>query len=201
MPMVVTRRFSARVSGSTWKAVRCDRCQSQFAYQMTREFTGQGVSPYMLDDAGAQQRAQTAANRGLEHALTNASDDVPCPQCLAYSTDATVRLKKAKYGWMFVVGLLACFGTLTIAPALFAPDVPIAGAIAAVVVGSGIGIGLLVARSKLMNDFDPNSEESRGDRQTLLATKKTILRAQYEALLDEARARGEVDQMIQINWR
>jgi len=46
MPMIVTRRYSARVSRSAWKAQRCESCQTQFAYQVTREFTGQGVSPF-----------------------------------------------------------------------------------------------------------------------------------------------------------
>lgn len=199
--MVVTRRFTATVSGSTWKPQRCDRCQTQFAYQMTRESTGQGVSPYMLDDHGAQQRASAAAQRSLEHALTNAKDDVPCPRCLSYSADATLRLKKAKFGWMFVLGMLGLLGTLTMSPSLLAPELSVAPVIGTLVVVLGGSVALLVARAKLMGNYDPNSDELRTDRQTALGKKKTMLRADYEAMVQVARAQGvDDDELVHIAW-
>ncbi len=200
MPVVVTRRYSARVSGSAWKPMRCERCQTQFAYQVTREFTGEGVSPYMLDNAGAQERARAAAHKGLAHSLANAKDDVPCPRCLSYNADAALRLKKAKFSWMFVLGLLGLLGTLTISPALVGGDIPVATAIAVAVAGFGVSIGLLVMRARGMSNFDPNSDELRATRQDTLAKKKTILREQYEALMESARAAGRADELIQIAW-
>lgn len=200
MPVVVTRRYSARVSGTAWKPLRCERCQTQFAYQVTREFTGQGVSPYMLDNAGAQERARAAAHKGLEHSLANARDDVPCPKCLAYNGDAVLRLKKAKYGWMFMLGLLGLFGTLTMAPLLTTPEFANAAVGALVVVGLAISAGLLIGRSRLMSNYDPNSEELRPTRQTVLANKRTILREQYEALIDAARADGREHELVRIAW-
>lgn len=201
MPMVVTRRYSAQVSGSAWKPVRCGRCQTQFAYQVTREFTGQGVSPYMLDNAGAQERARTSAHRGLEHALANARDDVPCPSCLDYDADATLRLKKARYGWMFALGLLGLLGTLTLTPSLLAPGVPLGPALVMVLVALAVSAGLLVARARLMSDYDPNSDELRAARQTALSQKTVILRERYEAMVDAARAQGRAEELVQIDWR
>jgi hypothetical protein len=201
MPVVVTRRYSAKVSGSAWKPLRCERCQTQFAYQVTREFTGEGVSPYMLDNAGAQERARAAAHKGLEHSLANAKDDVPCPKCLSYNGDAVTRLKKAKFGWMFVLGLLGALGTLTISPMLAADrGTSPAIAIGIVLVGFGLSGGLLFMRSRGMSNFDPNSEELRATRQDTLSKKKTILREQYEALMESARAAGRADDLIQIAW-
>jgi hypothetical protein len=198
--MVVTRRYTARVSGSTWKPQRCERCQAQFAYQVTREFTGQGVSPYMLDNQGAAERARSSAHKGLQHALDNAREDVPCPKCLTYNADATLRLKKAKYSWMFVLGLLGLFGTASILPVLFAPGIPKVGAVLVALGGLSLSAGLLIGRSRLMGDYDPNSEDLRATRQTALSQRKTILREQYEAVMDAARASGQADEMVQIAW-
>ncbi|MFT3711254.1 MAG: hypothetical protein QM817_26790 [Archangium sp.] len=189
-----------RTSGSAWKSQRCERCQTQFAYQVTREFTGQGVSPYMLDNAGAQERARTAAYKGLEHALANAKEDVPCPKCLTYNADATLRLKKAKYGWMFALGLLGLFGTATMSPVLLSPEIPKAATALLVIGGVCLSAGLLFGRSRLMDNYDPNSEELRTTRQTVLGAKKTILREQYEVLMEAARASGKADELVQINW-
>lgn len=181
--------------------MRCERCQTQFAYQVTREFTGEGVSPYMLDNAGAQERARAAAHKGLEHSLANAKDDVPCPRCLSYNADAALRLKKAKFSWLFILGLLGALGTLTISPVLVGDrTTPVAITAAVLLVGFGISGGLLFMRSRGMSNFDPNSEELRATRQATLAKKKTILREQHEALMDSARAAGKADELIQIAW-
>lgn len=199
----VGRRYSARVEGATWKPVRCDRCQAQWAYQVKREYTGQGVSPYMLDNAGAASRAQSSANQGLERALEQAKDDVPCPRCLAYQNDMATRLKKSKFAWMFALGMIALFGTLSmVAPLVVAPDSPFPQAvgIGLMLAGFGTGIALLVGRSRLMAAFDPNAEELRMTRQSTLAAKKTILREQYEALVAAARADGRADDLVQISW-
>jgi hypothetical protein len=202
MPMVVTRRYSVSVEGAAWKPVRCERCQTQWAYQVKRQFTGQGVSPYMLDNDGAQQRARTAAHKGLEHALQNAREDIPCPRCLNYQADMALRLKKAKYGWLLALGIVGIFLAATFSAVLLDPKTGLALplALALILVGVGGSIGLLVLRVKLMGGYDPNAEELRPTRQTVLGSKKVILREQYQELMTAAQAEGRADELVQINW-
>lgn len=126
---------------------------------------------------------------------------MPCPRCLSYSGDATLRLKKAKFGWMFVLGMLGLLGTLTMLPSLLAPELSVAPVIGTLVVVLGGSVALLVARAKLMGNYDPNSDELRTDRQTALGKKKTMLRADYEAMVQAARAQGvDDDELVHIAW-
>lgn len=199
----VGRRYSAQVEGAAWKSVRCEKCHQQWAYQVVRQYTGQGVSPYMLDNAGAQDRARSSAHSGLQKALDAAKEDVPCPKCLAYQADMTQRLKKSKFGWMFALGMISLFGTLSmIAPLVVAPDspLPLPLGVGLMLAGFGTGIALLVGRARLMANFDPNADELRTTRQTVLQAKKTILREQYEQVVAAAFAEGRAGDLVQIRW-
>jgi len=201
--LYVGRRYKASVEGTTWKPVQCERCGAQWAYHVRRQSTGEGVSPYMLDNAGAQQRASAAARRNLELALKNARDDIPCPKCLAYPTDAVTRLRKAKYSWLFILGLVGLFGALMFgAPVVMNPELglsPLAGL--AVVFGlAAVGAVPLVLRHRFMAAYDPNTDELLDTRRDALAGKQTLLREQYEEIVRKARAEGREDQIVQIAW-
>jgi len=201
--LYVQRRYTATAQGATWKPVQCERCSAQWAYRVTRKVTGQGVSPYMLDNSGAQQRASAAAQRTLDLALKNASDDVPCPRCLSYQADAAARLRKAKYQWMLVVGLVGVFGALMFgAPVAMDPQLglpPLVG-IGVVLAIAALGVAPLLLRFKFMAAYDPNADELLDGRRSVLAGKQTMLREQYEEILRKARAEGREDQVVEISW-
>ena len=102
---------------------------------------------------------------------------------------------------MFVLGMLGLLGTLTMLPSLLAPELSVAPVIGTLVVVLGGSVALLVARAKLMGNYDPNSDELRTDRQTALGKKKTMLRADYEAMVQAARAQGvDDDELVHIAW-
>ncbi len=84
LPVYFGRRYRSTVTGQIWRPVICDHCGYGFAYQMTIKATGSGSSPYMLDNSGAQQRAQDSARRAAEKKAKTAQANVPCPQCGRY---------------------------------------------------------------------------------------------------------------------
>ena len=68
-------RYSCSVAGSVWKEVRCEGCQCEYLYLLSRTWRGSGSSPYYIDNEGAQRRAEQAAVKNLPRRLD--SDAAP----------------------------------------------------------------------------------------------------------------------------
>src|SRR4051812_43734842 len=83
----IGRRYGANVTGSVVRRVTCEKCSCTYAYELTRAGSGHARSPYLLDNAGAQFRAQTRANKALRRALERDVDPVECPDCGWYQAE------------------------------------------------------------------------------------------------------------------
>jgi hypothetical protein len=77
-------RFTSTATQAAIKVVECEHCQCQFAYQMIRRYSGEGYSPYSVDNAGARNRAVNKAQGLALAAIHQHEDPVACPGCGRY---------------------------------------------------------------------------------------------------------------------
>lgn len=75
------RSYTTSVSGSTTRHERCVGCSCLFEYEITREATGGGHSPFFLNNTGAAASARIRARANLNRALHEAIEPVHCPTC------------------------------------------------------------------------------------------------------------------------
>jgi hypothetical protein len=150
-------KYSSRVSGKKVKAVTCERCQTEFWYEIARTATGLATAHYMLFRERARQRAEDMAHARLAKRLESQVELVPCPHCNWVNSDVVKKYRKGTYGWVPMVGLLILFVSLflaTIAGGKRGPS-PLAWAI--------LGIGftspawLCLIRVYLRGKLNPNS--------------------------------------------
>lgn len=73
--------YTAHLSGSILKMVRCEQCAQDYVYVLTRSAEGQGRSLLFLDNEGARERAASRAERRLREKLERSCDPVPCLHC------------------------------------------------------------------------------------------------------------------------
>jgi hypothetical protein len=91
----VSRTHSAHFQRRLGVARRCPRCgDTPFAVVQARG-QGEGHSPYMTDEAGAQRRAAERAYANLLRDAITARGLVPCPACGALDPRTRQRLRRA----------------------------------------------------------------------------------------------------------
>lgn len=79
--------YRADISGAVVRRVTCEKCGCAYAYEMVRQGRGGGTSLYMLNNAGAEDRARTRASKRLRRELLHGVDPVGCPDCGWYQAD------------------------------------------------------------------------------------------------------------------
>lgn len=163
--LYVGRNYTATLSGSTVKDVTCAKCGDRYLYRMVRQATGEGTSPYMLDNAGAQRRAEEKARAALEHALHTHCEVVPCPNCSHLQPDMVRKVRGQRLGWMnwvgWIGGFLALIGLAIYVGTLSRYD----DTTPALVVGCTIAaafFGLTIYRLFANARYDPNADGSQG---------------------------------------
>lgn len=123
MLVPVGLRHLTSMTGSIWRAVRCEFCACEFAYRLTRRGSGLATSPLFLDNQGASARSSARAKRDLVRNLENPRtvDPVPCPDCGRYQSLMVRKLRQDSwkaltiFGWlMLTTALFAFFISLTL---------------------------------------------------------------------------------------
>ncbi|MHB8877693.1 MAG: hypothetical protein ACYC8T_28715 [Myxococcaceae bacterium] len=197
--MYVGNRYTVSVSGSRWKPVHCSHCRAEWAYKVSRQATGEGRSPYFLDNDGAQQRARSSATQNLERLLASAADDIACPKCGNYQDDMVQRLRSKQHTGLMVLGFLsfiAAVGTILVgAASALVPTLVIAGLLIAG------GVAALVYRGRLQAAYDPNADARSRARRDVSGEANLILREHYEEIITAAAAQGMEDQLQRIEWQ
>jgi hypothetical protein len=105
--------IEAKVEGRQLRAVTCEKCGTEFCYELTR--VGVGHTPaHCLSRYTASVRAQMAAERDLAERLGRDVDLVPCPSCKWVNHDLIARYRKSKYrGWTTVGVIPLAVGAVT----------------------------------------------------------------------------------------
>jgi hypothetical protein len=151
------RRYTTKLTGSIRQRASCEKCGSAYTYLVTRQGLGQGTSPYMLDNAGAAERAREAAQRRLNDKLQKAIDPVPCPKCGWVQANMVEEARRRRLRWMRNVGIFLPILTLVpygLIAAMMRADVN--DFTMFVVMLAAIGFSLLPARALLNSCFNPN---------------------------------------------
>lgn len=87
------RTYTSTVSGTRKKRERCGYCDTAFEYSLRRNGMGNGHSPFLLNNGGAQQTAERRAKIALERAFAVAVEPVHCPRCGMYQPDMVQELR------------------------------------------------------------------------------------------------------------
>ncbi len=97
MFIYVGKAFTATIPGSRLKPVVCEKCATEFHYQLTRLGVGKASAPYYLGQNWAKRRAAKAAQRHLDKCLNRDSELVPCPNCRWVNFAAIKQYRGSKY--------------------------------------------------------------------------------------------------------
>jgi hypothetical protein len=120
-------------SGSTRKKVTCERCRTDFEYEMSRSVTEAGFA--------SEEVLGRAADAKLRRALAEGCDPHPCPGCGLYQQDMALRVQREATGpvpW-WVVGLaVAAGGAFALAAMIDSGQVPPPAGVTAGLVGIGL---------------------------------------------------------------
>src|SRR5262249_30303497 len=171
------RSYNATISQAVWKAVRCERCSTEFVYKMILQAEGTGASLYGLDDKGAQARASQRAREQLQAGRSSECEPVPCPECGWYQRHMIPRARTLYKRWMVKTGavmipisviLLAVMYVLTVGgrqgePLLAPPSLGIGWGVWGLLAATGPG--LLIARHVLASGYTPNREPEQTRKQ------------------------------------
>jgi hypothetical protein len=185
IPIPYALDYTAKLSGSVPKLVRCEQCSLEYVYLMKRSASGEGTSMLFLDNEGAQARAQSAAERALTTKLDHELDPIPCLACGWYQADMVAEIRKGRLWWMVLVAV--GLGILGVILFLMACLVSLIGEepVAALVMWIGVGlcalgaISLPLARRRLARQYDPNMEDLEQRKQfsaTRAITKEAFLK-------------------------
>ena len=72
MIIPVGRTYTSTMTGSATKVTTCESCHEEYVYQVERKASGEGSSVMFLDNEGATDRAERAAEKSLRKALERA---------------------------------------------------------------------------------------------------------------------------------
>src|SRR4051794_26124698 len=90
------RNYAAAQTGSVVRHVECEKCNCFYAYELVRRGTGRATSPYMLNNAGAQRRADRRAAADLRKQLRTGVDPAACPDCGWYQATMVREMRRRR---------------------------------------------------------------------------------------------------------
>jgi hypothetical protein len=109
VPIPIANRYSVTLQGNIPRQVRCAFCQCEFVFFIKCTSHASGTSVLMLNNEGAQKRAQSSAMNGFEN-VAESWPLVPCPRCGKYQEEMVNEKKIALKNTFLLVGMI--FGIL-----------------------------------------------------------------------------------------
>ena len=161
--MIPRMEYTASASGATLKEVKCAGCGAEYFYHVERCAEGHGNSIMFLDNAGASQRAEAAAQKSLERRLAKAVELVPCPACGLYQPEMVAKARRQYRTWMLAVAFVCIVGTVVVGlfTLIAAEKRPVNWTLYAPILAvTGLaGIGILITRFVQARAYNPNQED------------------------------------------
>jgi hypothetical protein len=176
-----SRWATASVPGQATKMVRCEACGRNYGYALMRIGHGQADGHSADSYSLARQRAEAE----LQRLLASAVEAVPCPACGWYQSNMIPLARRRHRRWMVHVGQCLTVGLIPVAvlgELIYLsnddignpPPVPWPAFVAGLFCLLAAGIGMLIWRQRLSNNFDPN-EEDVGVRTLCGQSRATLL--------------------------
>lgn len=145
------------------KSVACEACQCEYEYVLEREGVGDASSPYLLDEAGAAERAKVRANKNVLEQLSLGTDVVPCPACGHVQKDMIPVAQAAMYAWMTTAAVLSGFAfaclLITFVAGRGLSQAARFWAGSGTVVLGGAAFGLAFGQKMLQQQYNPNQTD------------------------------------------
>jgi hypothetical protein len=189
--------FTARLSGSTAVAVRCENCRVKYYYPLHRTAVASETAHYGVGLDTARSRARKRVHELLRHMLEERIEAVPCPRCGCYQEKMFPLLRAPRYRWMQDIGILGMlfsfFAAIALLLLIFAPGLrPLVNINSEVAVGLFVcigtafllSLGLLLMRGRRQAAYDPNDPETELER-IALSRKLSITKEQAEAIMQD----------------
>jgi hypothetical protein len=212
----IWKEITVTVEGAVWRRVKCEKCEKQYFYKLTRVYSATGHSPYLLDNAGTTERARERAEAALNRDLKQSHDPVPCPHCGWFQGNMREPFARQRCAWMKPTAIVLLAAGVLICLICWYPEVmtdirgngPLGflhdytGVSLAVWVSCLVAAGLIAGvRKKRLARLDPNacySEEERLVRGKELALTEEQFRARHP--LGDASEAPEPDQKSERAW-
>ncbi len=188
-------KFTATRKGSLPKVVPCENCSTEYVYVLKREATGVGTSLYNVNQQGAADHAESAAEDTLKTILEKDFDPVPCPVCGHYQRYMFPKVLGNQGTWLqFLIIAVLLVGCLTAVFALYwsvaylirqtdyrLGNMLVSWAVLASLVLIGFGLSFL----KKVNHrrFNPNLTDQQA--RIALGQARAVTRAAYENAEEE----------------
>jgi hypothetical protein len=190
---IYTKTFTATATGTQLKTVVCEKCSTEFYYELSRTGRGSASAVYGIGSEGAKVRAADAAGRNLTKRLREEAELVPCPKCKWVNEAAVRQYRKGMYRkWWVGAGVILFLGGITDLilyscsqelfnkpPSIWLPAVLWTG-----LVTVGLSAGILVLRVWLRGRVNPNVGRS-GEPRVPVGTPPALVKM-------PAKADGEV---------
>lgn len=187
MVVFMWKQYTARVRGAVVKPVTCGECGTEYVYLVERQASGQGTSPYYLDNKGAARRADEAAQRALRKALAEGVEVAPCPKCGHVQLDMARLARKRRLRWLSKTGWIVTvvWGILGFLNAVSQTgmDEPYLLSWPTYLWLAAIGPALVALRYGLVRSHDPN--DTHVEERLALAAKLSLTREEYERQVRE----------------
>jgi hypothetical protein len=165
MVLYYSREYHSSSIGIRIVEVTCDKCSSEYYYELARIGSGKASAPFAIGTAGAAQQSTNQAEKDLDRRLADEAELVPCPKCSWINESLVAGYRKSKYrGWTkFALGL-GFFGTIaSLLMAWFLSNGPAADrdTLPYILIGGpaiSIGLALLIflGRGALRSRIKPN---------------------------------------------
>ena len=110
------KNLTATTAGRRIEEVICEKCATQYYYELLRMGVGEASAPYYLFQNSASDRARRAAARDMAHRLDREAELVPCPSCNWVNQDLVVRYRRRLYRRAPWLGLILMIAGLIAAP-------------------------------------------------------------------------------------
>ncbi|HSI35042.1 MAG: hypothetical protein ACAI43_06980 [Phycisphaerae bacterium] len=115
MIVYVGKTFSSAVTGGQLQRVDCEKCATEYYYELVRVGTGAASAPYLIGQNSAANRASRAAEKALAKRLAREAEMVPCPQCNWVHSSLIDRYRRRQYsGFVKLVVLVSVLGLLAV---------------------------------------------------------------------------------------
>lgn len=164
MFLYVSKHFNESQAGYRIVEVTCERCATEYAYELRRVGTGTASAPYYLGQDRARARASAEALEELREKLDTDVELVPCPKCRWINADCARRYRRHLYtslllwGWLMTL-LGAVAFAITVASVDDRDDIRSPVALAVLLLAAILIFGPLwmwMVRSVLRARFNPN---------------------------------------------
>jgi hypothetical protein len=106
------RSYRAASIGTRTVAVNCDKCGTEYFYQLTRFGIGATTTPYGIGSGGASKKTKVKANEDVNRRLADEAELVPCPRCHWINEALVSGYRRSEYrNWASFAQALAILGT------------------------------------------------------------------------------------------